>query len=157
MHPTTIDRVFPAIAFSVRDDMYAFEQQGTATLLPWLQRFTAASPAPALPVWCIGLLNVRGTVQMAVDLGYLLGYGQSDAAEGSRLIFLEHGLAQLGLLVDSEIGVRDLRPARAANESVGRPFAISSATLNGHPVTVLDGAAIISYVAEQLGAPVYTS
>ncbi|MDB5058258.1 MAG: Chemotaxis protein [Chloroflexi bacterium] len=155
MYDNTDAQGFPAIAFGVRSRLYAFQQRGTATLLPWLQRYAGASPAPSLPQWCLGLLNVRGTVQMAVDLGNLLGHGPSDTTESSRLIFIEHGLAQLGLLVDSEIGVRTLMPNNLPEDAFGGPFATSSAMLESHPVTVLDGSAIIRHVAKQLDAPIY--
>jgi chemotaxis signal transduction protein len=110
---------------------------------------------PGLPEWLLGLLNVRGTVQMVVDLGHLLGHGRSDAGDSSRLIFIEHGTAQLGLLVDREIGVRYLRPDDAPEHAMGGAFAMGCALLENHPVTVLDGAAIIRHVADALRAPAY--
>ena len=39
----------PAVVFSLRSRLFAFEQHGTATLLPWLQRFVGTSPVPGLP------------------------------------------------------------------------------------------------------------
>ena len=147
----------PAVVFSLRNRLFAFEQHGTATLLPWLQRFGGTSPVPGLPAWSLGLLNVRGTVQMAVDLGHVLGFGQSDPGPDSRLIFLERGPVQLGLLVDTEIGVRYLRPAGAASPEERTPFVIKLATLDAHTVAVLDGAAVIQFVAEQLGTPARVS
>ena len=148
-------RVFAALVFVVRGHLYALEQRGSATLLPWLQRYRAVSAAPGLPDWCLGLLNVRGTVQMVADLGYLLQEGRSEIAEGSRLIFIEHGEARLGLLVDQEIGVRYLRPGEMPDPIGTRQFSGIGAWLENRPVTVLDGAAILQYVAEALRAPAY--
>jgi len=147
-------RVFPAIAFVLRGRLYALEQRSTANLLPWLQRFSQPSGAPGLPEWCLGLLNVRGSVQMVVDLGQLLGYGPADAGESTRLIFIEHGLAQIGLLVDSEIGVRYLRPSERPEHEEDL-FGSFSALLENQAVTVLDGAAIILHVGDALRAPSY--
>jgi purine-binding chemotaxis protein CheW len=148
------DQSMPAVVFALRTRLFALEQHGDARLLPWLQRFVGASPVPGLPQWSLGLLNVRGTVQMAVDLGYLLGFGQSTAGPESRLIFLERGSIQLGLLVDAEIGVRYLRSAGEVPADENVPFATKAATLDGRSLLVLDGVAIIRHVAEQLGAPV---
>jgi chemotaxis signal transduction protein len=148
-------RVFAALVFSVRERLYAFEQRGQATLLPWLQRYRPAGAAPGLPEWCLGLLNVRGTVQMVVDLGRLLKEGRSDITAGSRLIFIEHGAAQLGLLVDGEIGVRYLRPGESPDFQASPLFANGRAWLDTQDVIVLDGAAIIRHVAEELRAPEY--
>ncbi|MGH2345000.1 MAG: chemotaxis protein CheW [Chloroflexota bacterium] len=148
-------RVFAALVFSVRGKRYAFEQRGPATLLPWLQRYRSSSSAPGLPEWCLGLLNVRGAVQMVADLGHLLQEGRSEVAAGSRLIFIEHGTARLGLLVDEEIGVRYLRPGDPLAGQASPVFATGRAWLETEDVTVLDGAAIIQHVAEELRAPEY--
>jgi chemotaxis signal transduction protein len=147
-------RQFLAIVFLLRGRLHALEQRGAATLLPWLQRYAPPSGAPGLPEWCWGLLNVRGAVQLIVDLGGMMGHGPSAISEHSRLIFIEHGAAQLGLVVDREVGVRTLRPGDAAHDS-GVPFAASGAFLEDRPVLVLDGAAIIRQVAEALHAPAY--
>lgn len=147
-------RQFLAIIFHLRGRLYALEQRGTATLLPWLQRYAPPSGIPGVPEWCRGLLNVRGAVQMVVDLGGLMGFGAAEITEQNRLIFIEHGLAQVGLIVDREIGVRTLRQGDAAfDQSV--PFAADGAFLDERPVLVLDGAAIIRRVAEALRAPAY--
>jgi chemotaxis signal transduction protein len=148
-------RSFAALVFAVRGRLYAFEQRGQATLLPWLQRYRAAGAAPGLPEWCLGLLNVRGTVQMVADLGYLLQEGHSTVAAGSRLIFIEYGAARIGLLVDEEIGVRYLKPGEAFDLQAAPAFATGAAWLEAQAVTVLDGAAIIQHVAEELRAPEY--
>jgi chemotaxis signal transduction protein len=151
----TTDQTFTAITFAIRSGLYAFEQRGTATLLPWLQRYTAVSPAPGLPPWCLGLLNVRGTVQMAADLGDLLGFGPSEITGSSRLIFIEQGPAQLGLLVDSEIGVRYLQLHAVPMDALSVPFAVKVGVLDTRPVTVLDGSAVLRHVAHQLQAPAW--
>ena len=148
-------RVFAALVFGVRGHLYALEQRGSATLLPWLQRYRPVSAAPGLPEWCLGLFNVRGTVQMVADLGHLLQEGRSEITDGSRLIFIEHGAAQLGLLVDQEVGVRYLRPGENSDPAGTRLFSGVAAWLENRPVTILDGAAIIQFVAEALRAPAH--
>lgn len=155
MPESATGRVFAALVFGVRGRLYAFEQRGEATLLPWLQRYRPISAAPGLPEWCLGLLNVRGTVQMVADLGYLFGQGRSDTGDSSRLIFIEYGSAQLGLLVDQEIGVRYLRPHKTIEDVMAEPFIGGGALLENEQIGVLNGAAIIHHVAEALRAPAY--
>jgi purine-binding chemotaxis protein CheW len=145
----------PAIVFGVRGDFYALEQHGSVTLLPWLQRYSPASYVPGLPPWCMGLLNVRGTVQMIVDVGQVLGFMPCDLTESSRLIFIEHGAATLGLLVDFEIGVRYVRAHETPVRAKPTRFSPGVAVLGDQVVTVLDGALLIAHIAEQLNAPPY--
>ena len=153
MTERTGGRQFPAIVFVLHDELYAFEQFGTATLLPWLQRYAQPSLVPSLPEWCLGVLNVRGTVQLVVDLGCLAGFGRSEIGDQARLIFLEHGTTQLGLVVDREIGMRTLRYADVpAHGEI--PFVSSGAQLGDGPVFVLDGSAILLHVSGVLHAPV---
>jgi chemotaxis signal transduction protein len=145
----------PAILFGVRSNLYALEQHGTATLLPWLQRYTPVSFVPGLPSWCLGLLNVRGTIQMVVDLGQILGFAPCDLTERSRLIFIEQGTAILGLLVDFEVGVRYLRAPEAPVNTTPAPFSSGVCLLGDEAVMVLDGALLIAHVAKHLDAPAY--
>ena len=151
MTESVADPAIPAVVFTLRTRLFAFEQHGAATLLPWLQRYAGASSVPGLPQWSLGLLNVRGTVQMAVDLGCLLGLGPSVTGPESRLIFLEQGPVQLGLLVDTEVGVRYLQGCGEPAPGEHLPFVFGTATQEGRRLLVLDGAAILRYVADQLG------
>ncbi|HWE63872.1 MAG TPA: chemotaxis protein CheW [Chloroflexota bacterium] len=148
------ERPFLAIIFLLRERLYALEQRGAAPLLPWLQRYARPSAAPGLPDWCQGVLNVRGTVQMVVDLGCLLGLGLSAITDQSRLIFIEHGSAQLGMMVDREIGVRTVRRADVARDH-GVPFIAGGALFDDRAVTVLNGAEIMQHIAGALRAPAY--
>lgn len=142
------------LVFAVRDRLCAFDHRGSAGLLPWLQRYTHPSGAPGVPEWCLGLLNVRGAVQMIVDLGHVLGFGLTEPAGQARLIFLEHGAAQLGLLVDREIGMRQVALQESAGDDL-LPFQYASGQLDGRPVALLDGAALIAHLAAQVHAPAY--
>jgi purine-binding chemotaxis protein CheW len=157
MTDSAAEQTIPAVVFTLRTQLYALEQHGNATLLPWLQRYIGASAIPGLPPWSLGLLNVRGTVQMAVDLGCVLGLGLSFPGPESRLIFLERGSVQIGLLVDTEIGVRYLQTSGEPLPTEHNPFAMRSASLDGRPLVVLDGYAIIRYIGEQLGMPAQAS
>jgi len=155
MHEHPRPRQFLAITFALRDGLYALEQRGAATLLPWLQRYVAPSEAPGLPGWCLGLINVRGTVQMVADIGHLLGLGPSEVSDETRLIFIEQHAAQLGLLVDREIGVRMLRLSELPPDADPTGFVSCAALLEDRQVLVLDGARIIRFAADMLRAPAY--
>lgn len=148
-------RQFLAVAIALGDTLYALEQRGAASLLPWLQRYAPPSSAPGMPEWYLGLLNVRGTVQMVVDLRRILGDGPSDPVETSRLVFIEHGTAQLGLLVDREIGVRTLTVTDEPIPLEGNGFISFVAALDSARVLVLDGAKIVRFIADELRAPAY--
>ena len=153
VEPEYVPPIF-CLTFAVRDRMCALEQHGSAHLLPWLQRYTPPSSAPGLPDWCLGVLNVRGTVQLVVDLAYMLGFGPTEPDGQARLIFVEHGSAQVGLLVDREIGVRSVVSLDQPPEEP-LPFQHGVGLLDGQPLALLDGAALIAHVAAHLRAPSY--
>jgi len=152
MHDRVGGQQFLALVFVIRDELYALEQDGAVTLLPWLQRYQRPSAVPSLHEWCLGLLNVRGTIQMLVDLGCLLGLGASETGGQSRLIFIEHNSVRLGLAVDREIGIRTLRYADLPG-TVTTPFVTTGAQLGDGSVYVLDGGALLRHVSGALRAP----
>ncbi len=140
----------PALIFTVRGQAYCLPQDGGAALLPWLQRYTAVSPTPGVPVWMIGLLHVQGTVQPIVDLGLFMGQGESARDVGARLIFIEREELCVGLLVDSASGMRYLDHIAYDDDASGQPLLAGMATMNGEPVRVLDGGLLIDALARAL-------
>ncbi len=142
----------PALIFTLRGQGYGLLQDGAAALLPWLQRYTPVSPVPGVPAWLLGLLHVQGTVQAIVDLGLFMGHGEGARAAQTRLIFVEREELCAGLLVDSAAGVRYLDRIDYDGEAGGHPLLAATATMNGEPVRIIDGARLIESLARALGA-----
>lgn len=138
----------PALVFSLRTHTYCLLQDGSATLLPWLQRYTTVSPVPGTPAWMLGVFGVHGTIQPIVDIGLFMGHGAGARDNGARLVFIERGELCVGLLVDGAAGIRYLD--RVEQGAVDEPFLLGTATLGGKPIRILDGGGLIEALARTL-------
>jgi len=146
-----------ALVFSVRGSQYGLLQDGGATLLPWMQRFSAPGAIPGVPAWVLGLLNVQGTVQPIVDLGAFLGLGATVPDDSARLVFVERDEVRVGLLVDTASGIRYLDGVDYGTVDAGELYLAGSAAVNGQPVRVLDGAALIDALVRALASPGFSA
>jgi chemotaxis signal transduction protein len=138
-----------ALVIGLRGDLYAFGQSGEAILLPWLQRYRRPCPLPAMPDWVAGLVSVRGTAQVIVDLGLYLDLGPCTPAPGARLIFLEWGEHQIGFVVDDEVGVRYVTPLGAWQTD---ELIAGEATLDGRRVRIINGEILIGRLVQETAA-----
>jgi chemotaxis signal transduction protein len=136
-----------ALVIGLRGDLYAFAQSGEAILLPWLQRYRQPSPLPAVPEWVAGLVAVRGTAQVVIDLGLFLNLGPCAPTHVARLVFLEWREHQLGLVVDEEVGVRYIMPLGTWNSD---EVIAGEATLDGRRIRVINGEILIARLVDQM-------
>lgn len=56
---------------------------------------------PRAPYYILGVFNLRGKIQPAIDLKLRLGLGKSEIHEGSRLVVVKVQEHVVGLLVDA--------------------------------------------------------
>jgi purine-binding chemotaxis protein CheW len=65
---------------------------------------------PRLPPHFLGIVSIRGSVVTLVDLRQLLGLDATQWPRTARILIVEVGEEQIGLLVDSVTQVRRVRP-----------------------------------------------
>ena len=136
-----------ALVVGVRGVLYGFPQEGPAILLPWLQRYRRPSPLPAVPAWVAGLVSVRGTAQVVVDLGLFLGQQPFTPTPVARLVFVESGEHQVGFAVDAEVGVRNL--SSNGPLTTGEVIA-GEALLRNQPIKILNGDVLMTRLVEAM-------
>jgi CheW-like domain len=141
------DQARSALIVGLRGDLYALCQAGNAVLLPWLQRYRPPSSLPAVPPWIAGLVNVRGTAQVIVDLGLCLGLGPCQPTPLARLIFVERGTHQVGFVVDEEIGMRYVMPIGDWTEG---DVITGEAALDGRRARVINGDVLIARLVQEV-------
>ncbi len=77
-----------------------------------IQRFPTLTPLPGIADWLLGVTNFHGDVLSVVDPRPLLGFDRLTTTDKShRLIVLQSSQSplELGLVVDSTLGVRAIR------------------------------------------------
>lgn len=101
---------------------------------------------PRSPKAMKGVMNLRGRVVPVVDLRVLLEVGPGPMSGQARVVLLDRGRRELGLLISEVDGIETLEkvgpPAPKASEAVK-----GLARLGAIPVTVLDPDALDATVA----------
>lgn len=98
---------------------------------------------PGTPAWILGVVNVRGEIESVLDLKAVLGLGQAELQDGSRLLIAEHGELRSGLLVGrvidiAAIPVSAISAAPLPQEGGKGVYVQGEADYLGRPVLILD-------------------
>jgi len=65
---------------------------------------------PGTPPWILGVVNVRGEIESVLDLKAVLGLGQAELTDHSRLLIAQDGDLRSGLLVDQMVDIAEIAP-----------------------------------------------
>jgi purine-binding chemotaxis protein CheW len=121
------------VVFRVEKDRYALPLPAIREVVVPPSLFSRVPRAPAA---VRGVINLRGRVVTVVELKALLGMGDS-VAPSSRIVLLDRGRRDLGLLVTDVDGIEVIE--KVANPVGKREAAVRGiARLKGIAVTVLD-------------------
>jgi purine-binding chemotaxis protein CheW len=97
---------------------------------------------PRAPPVVAGVMNLRGRVVLVVRLQALLdGAGAGEPGPSARVLLLDRGRRDLGLLVGTVEGIEPLEKV-APLPGLARPGCRGLGQVNGAPVTVLDADAL---------------
>ena len=66
-----------------------------------IRGWTASTPLPNAPSHFLGMINLRGSILPVIDLGSLLGIGETKVSASSVVMVAQIGENQVGLLVDA--------------------------------------------------------
>ncbi|HEY9593003.1 MAG TPA: chemotaxis protein CheW [Spirochaetia bacterium] len=99
------------LVFLLGQERYAVESRYVREVYP----LNELTPLPGIPPFVLGIANVRGSVLAVVDVGRLFELPQKGIGELDRIIVLENGVMEFGVLANSildvtEIVVEDLQP-----------------------------------------------
>lgn len=130
----------PKLCFRIGDERFCLllsEVREVALLGP-LSRV----PLAAAPV--LGVMNLRGRIVLVLDLGLLLGRRTARQGSGTeRLIVLDEGKRDLGLLVSEVVQISHLAPP--VENGTGQPLEPSPGDL--------DARELAAKIASLLGGP----
>lgn len=135
------------VVFRLEKDRYALPLQAIREVVPSPTQF---SRVPRAPRAVRGVINLRGRVVTVVSLKTLLEPGTTSDAPLARVLLLDRGRRELGLLVTDVESIESIEtigpvPGRAA------PGVKGVARLGALAVTVLDAEGLDSAVAAAFG------
>jgi purine-binding chemotaxis protein CheW len=85
------------ICVSIAEHLYAIDIMQVREIRGW----TASTPLPHAPAHVLGMINLRGSILPVIDLGSLLGVGETKVSAASVVMVAQIGDNQVGLLVDA--------------------------------------------------------
>jgi purine-binding chemotaxis protein CheW len=85
------------ICISIGEHLYAIDIMQVREIRGW----TASTPLPHAPAHVLGMINLRGSILPVIDLGSLLGIGETPVSASSVVMVAQIGENQVGLLVDA--------------------------------------------------------
>jgi purine-binding chemotaxis protein CheW len=133
---------FEVVEFVVGPEHYAIESSYICEIHP-LSEFT---PLPCTPAFVLGLINVRGQILSIIDIKKLLGLPEKGLTELNKVIIVQSGQMEVGILADAIVGVRllaadELYPSLPTLTGIGAEYVKG---ITREPLVVLDMENILS-------------
>lgn len=130
------------VVFRLERDRYALPLAAVREVVPAPSSYTRVPRAPAA---IKGIMNLRGRVVPVIDLRVLLGLWAPAALPASKVVLLDRGRRELGLLISEVEGIEAIEKVAGARAS---PTVRGLARVGALAITVLDPEGIDSAVAQ---------
>jgi purine-binding chemotaxis protein CheW len=130
------------VEFLLAYETYGIESSYVREVYP-LKELT---PLPCTPSFVLGIVNVRGQILPVIDLKRFFDLPEKGLTDLNKLIIVQAGEMELGILADAILGVRSI-PLREIQPSLPTLTGIRADYLKGVTNTgmvVLDGGKILS-------------
>ncbi len=96
------------IVFRVYDEWYAVE----ITRVKEIVKVETITYLPSSPAHIVGIINLRGNILSVTDLKMIFGFPKTDLTRDSRLVVVESGLVESGILADEVCNVVEVSVSR---------------------------------------------
>lgn len=135
------ETLIEVVEFSLATERYGIETGAVREVVP----FKELTPVPCVPVFFVGLVNVRGRMIAVVDLKKFFDLPANGLHDLHQVIILHSEEMDLGILADEVVGVRSV-PARQLQAALPTLSGIGQQYLRGvtgDRLVVLDAARIL--------------
>ncbi len=132
------------VVFRLERERYALPLSAIKEVVPAPSQYTRVPRAPAA---LRGVMNLRGRVVPVVDLKALLGVQAKTAQPPARVVLLDRGRRELGLLITDVDGIESIEKL-GAPPAQGPQSVRGTARLGALAVTVLDPDGLDAAVAQ---------
>jgi purine-binding chemotaxis protein CheW len=129
------------VVFRLERDRYALPLAAIREVVVAPEQYTRV---PRAPPSVKGVMNLRGRVVPVVDLKSLLGVATPTSLPASKVVLLDRGRRELGLLVTEVDGIESIEKVAGARAS---PAVRGLARVGALAITVLDPDGLDSAVA----------
>jgi purine-binding chemotaxis protein CheW len=99
------DPIIQLVTFRLQDESYGINVMQVQEVL----RVSEIAPVPGAPSFVLGIINLRGNVVTVIDTRGRFGLPPTEVDDASRIVIIESGGQEVGMLVDSVAEVVELR------------------------------------------------
>jgi purine-binding chemotaxis protein CheW len=92
------------VEFLLGDERHAIE----SSYIREIQPLRDLTPLPCVPPFVLGLINVRGQILPVIDIKALLDFPPRSVTDLSKVIVVQSGKMELGILADAILGARSI-------------------------------------------------
>lgn len=124
--PLEAEETLEVVQFLLAHERYALESAYIREVVPLKE----LAPLPCVPPFVLGITNVRGQIVSVLDIKRFFGLPEHGLTDLNKVIILQHGAMEFGLLADQILGVRDL-PRRELQPSLPTLTGIRADYLKG--------------------------
>ncbi len=131
-----------AVEFLLADERYGIESSYVREVYP-LKNLT---PLPCTPPFVLGIVNLRGQILSVIDIKRFFDLPAKGLSELNKVVVLQHGDMELGILADAVIGVRQV-PLAGMQAALPTLTDVRAAYLKGltpERLIILDAAKLLS-------------
>lgn len=93
------------VSVSIGSSLFAIDIMSVREIRGWSQ----STPLPHAPAYVRGMINLRGSILPVIDLGALLGFGESELKSSSVVVVVQIDERQVGLVVDAVCDIISLK------------------------------------------------
>ncbi len=104
---TAAQETIEVLAFALGEEQHAFELRWVHEVCPMRE----LTRVPCTPAYVAGIINLRGEIRTVLDLGAFFGLPPKPPGELDKIIIVQAGEVQVGVLADDILGVRTIRVA----------------------------------------------
>ncbi len=95
------------VTFRLSDERFGINVMQVQEVLRW----TDIAPVPGAPMYVLGIINLRGNVVTVMDTRQRFGMPPQEKDDSTRIVIIEAGKHEVGILVDSVAEVVYLKDA----------------------------------------------
>jgi purine-binding chemotaxis protein CheW len=114
-------------------------------------RWRSPTPVPGTPQTIVGMLHHRGIILPVIDLRSLVGLAQPAPTRGTRIIVVEHGTIQAGIVGDAVADIvhvddATVEPLPSSLPAAHAQYLSGLMVHDEQPVALLDLAAVFATI-----------
>lgn len=137
--------IFKLISFNLAEEEYGFDIQTVKSI----ERLLPITRVPNVQNFVNGVINLRGSVIPVVDLRSLIGMGQTQYSDKTRIVITKHNDIEMGFLVEKTNDVIETSWSSIETPPAQFTYLEGIVKFNGRLISLLQLSKLIGTTADE--------